>query len=491
MHEVSSAVDSAGVTGLIGLAGFLYADVRTVDKLRIGMELIWKGAVERSDVFRDNLQDLLALLALGGIGVVSLGLTGAVTQESSRLMKLLGLADEAGYGVLTWLVGIALAVAVDVVIFLWLLRVVPSVSHPLRRLLPGALFGAAGFEVLKLLGGYYLTLISRSVTASAFGGAVGLLVWINLVARFAFFTAAWTATLRSVRSAPAATDRRPPTRAVGGRGRPRPAPATPPARPRARTEETPGSLPTPDGGPPAVVGAADVAEPPGRPAWTSVPTPRCRRGREAPVEQQRCLVGGPERPALGVHDAHHQPPPVALGGGDERVAGGVGEAGLPAERAGIAAKRVLGLDLVAGGAASHTGHLGRRRGQDGLGGRVRDQVPEDQRQVVGRGGLAGDVETGRRAGDGVVGADVLRCLVHRGDRHSTPPAARASAFAASLPDCRISARNSSDTGYRPPATSPTRLPSMFSSSAVPTTIRFGPRRGASVSRVRVLSVLAG
>ena len=92
----------------------------------------------------------------------------------------------------------------DVVIFLWLLRVVPSVSYPLRRLLPGALFGAAGFEVLKLLGGYYLSLISGSVTASAFGGAVGLLVWINLVARFAFFTAAWTATLRRVEAAPPA-----------------------------------------------------------------------------------------------------------------------------------------------------------------------------------------------------------------------------------------------------------------------------------------------
>jgi membrane protein len=195
VHEVSSAVGSAGVTGLVGLVGFLYAGLRTVDKLRIGMELIWKGGVEKSDVLRDNLQDLLALVALGGIGVVSLGITGAVTQETSRVMKLLGLSDERGYGVLTWVLGIALAMAVDVVIFLWLLRVVPSISYPLRRLLPGALFGAAGFEVLKLIGGYYLSLISHSVTASAFGGAVGLLVWINLVARFAFFTAAWTSTL--------------------------------------------------------------------------------------------------------------------------------------------------------------------------------------------------------------------------------------------------------------------------------------------------------
>jgi membrane protein len=200
VHEVSSAVGSAGVTGLIGLVGFLYAGLRTVDKLRIGMELIWKGAVDKAEFLRDNLQDMLALVALGGIGVVSLALTGALTQGSSRVLELLGL-DGSGSGVLTWLLGLALAVVVDVVIFLWMLRVVPSVSHPLRRLLPGALFGAAGFEVLKVIGGYYLTLISGSVTASAFGGAVGLLVWINLVARFSFFTAAWTATLRRVESA--------------------------------------------------------------------------------------------------------------------------------------------------------------------------------------------------------------------------------------------------------------------------------------------------
>jgi membrane protein len=162
--------------------------------------VIWKGRVEKSDFLRDNVQDLLALVVLGGIGVLSLGLTGAVTQETSRVMRLLGLADERGYGVLTWVLGIALAMAADTVVFLWLLRVVPSVSHRLRRLLPGALFGAAGFEMLKLIGGFYLSLISDSVTASAFGGAVGLLVWINLVARFAFFTAAWTATLRRIQA---------------------------------------------------------------------------------------------------------------------------------------------------------------------------------------------------------------------------------------------------------------------------------------------------
>jgi membrane protein len=201
VRQLRDAIDGAGFIGLVALAGFLYAGLRTMDKLRVGMERIWKGHVDEPDVLRDNLADLVALVLLGAVGLASLGLTGAVTQASSWVLSLLGLTHEPGFDMLTKVLGVALAVVADTVVFLWLLRVVPSVSHPLRLLLPGALFGAAGLEVLKLLGGYYLSLINDSVTASAFGGAVGLLVWINLVARFAFFTAAWTATLRSVEAA--------------------------------------------------------------------------------------------------------------------------------------------------------------------------------------------------------------------------------------------------------------------------------------------------
>ncbi|WP_448626939.1 YihY/virulence factor BrkB family protein [Geodermatophilus sp. URMC 64] len=201
VDQVTDAIDAAGVVGVIGLIGFLYAGLRTMDKLRIGMENIWKGSVDEPEFLRDNLQDLLALLALGAAGALSLGLTGGVTQATGAVLEFLGLDDAPGYGLLTWFLGLALAIAGDTVVFLWLLRVVPSVSHPLRLLLPGALFGALGFEVLKVIGGFYLSLIGTSVTASAFGGAVGILVWINVVARYAFFTAAWTASLPAVEAA--------------------------------------------------------------------------------------------------------------------------------------------------------------------------------------------------------------------------------------------------------------------------------------------------
>jgi membrane protein len=198
VEQLTGAIGSASVVGLVGLAGFLYAGLRTVDQLRIGMQRIWKGSPEEPDFWRDNLQDLLALVTLGVLGTASLLLTGVVTEATATLLEFIGLSDAVGYGVLTRIVGLGLAVVSDVVALLWLLRVVPATRLPVRRLLPGALFGAAGVEALKLIGGVYLSVISQSLTASVFGGAVGLLVWINLVARFAFFTAAWTATLRRV-----------------------------------------------------------------------------------------------------------------------------------------------------------------------------------------------------------------------------------------------------------------------------------------------------
>ncbi|MGY1697615.1 YihY/virulence factor BrkB family protein [Geodermatophilus sp. SYSU D00814] len=202
VEELRQAVGAAGITGLIGALGVVYAGLRAMDKLRIGMEQIWKGRADEPEFWRDNLQDLVALVLLGAVGLVSLTLTGVGTRATAWFLDLLGLEGVPGLGVLTSVLGLALALLTDVLVFLWLLRVVPSTSSPLRRLLPGALFGAAGLEVLKLAGTLYLSLIGGSVTASAFGGAVGILVWINLVVRFAFFTAAWTATLPSL--APAA-----------------------------------------------------------------------------------------------------------------------------------------------------------------------------------------------------------------------------------------------------------------------------------------------
>jgi membrane protein len=230
--QASAAIDRAATFGLIGLAGFLFVGLGAMDKLRVGMDVVWRGRPDPPDFLADRLKDLGALLGFGAAFVLSIALTTGATAASSWLMDLLGLDGVLGSS-LTGAVAIALALAGDTLVFLWLLTGVPDNPFGVRRLLPGAVFGAVGFEVLKLAGTWYLTLIGSSVTAQTLGGFVGLIVWINVVARFAFYTAAWTATLPGVeRPAPAAGS----TPAA-----PEPAVAPPPDR-VARPGPAPGRL---------------------------------------------------------------------------------------------------------------------------------------------------------------------------------------------------------------------------------------------------------
>jgi membrane protein len=197
--QVRDAISASGVTGVVGAVLFVYAGLRTMDKLRIGVRRIWTGRPVEADFLKDNLRDVVSFLALAVVGAVSIALTGGATTATSWLLGRLGLDQVPGISLVTSVSGIALALAADTLVFLWLLKVVAHTRVDLRRLLPGALFGAVGFEILKVLGSLYLALISGSVTASTLGGAVGILVWINLVSRYALFTVSWTAFLPAVR----------------------------------------------------------------------------------------------------------------------------------------------------------------------------------------------------------------------------------------------------------------------------------------------------
>ncbi len=210
--QVRDAISASGVTGLVGAVLFLYAGLRTMDKLRIGVRRVWTGRPVEADFLRDNLRDVVSFVALAVVGVVSIGLTGGATTATAWVLERLGLDHVPGASLLTAVVSIGLALAADTVVFLWLLKVVAHTRTDVRRLLPGAMFGAVGFEILKVLGSLYLALISGSVTASTFGGAVGILVWINLVSRYALFTTAWTAFLPAVRA------ERPPVEDAGTTG---------------------------------------------------------------------------------------------------------------------------------------------------------------------------------------------------------------------------------------------------------------------------------
>ena len=199
--QVDGAVDSAGTFGVVGLVGFLLVGLGAMDKLRVGMDVVWRGRPDPPDLLGDRLKDLGALLGLGAAGALSIALTTGATAASSRVLDALGLADRPGAFLVTGALAIGLALAGDTLVFLWVLKGVPGNPFGVRQLLPGAVFGAVGFEVLKLVGNWYLSRIGQNVTAQTLGSFVGLVVWINVVARFAFYTASWTATIRAIEHA--------------------------------------------------------------------------------------------------------------------------------------------------------------------------------------------------------------------------------------------------------------------------------------------------
>ena len=139
---------------------------------------------------------------------MSIGLTAVGTALTDHVLRAAELDDVTGMHVLVKVFGIALAVVGDVLIFAWLLVRLPGADLPARVVLRGALLAAVGFEVLKVVGAYYIARVTRSPTVGVFGSVVGVLVWIYLVARHLLYCAAWTATAISPDGAARPTQRR-------------------------------------------------------------------------------------------------------------------------------------------------------------------------------------------------------------------------------------------------------------------------------------------
>ncbi len=194
--SISAAVDSRAATGIVGVLGLLYAGLSWVDNLRIAVRTAWHQNVNAGNFFAKKAKDLVILLGLGLTVGSSVIISGVGTAATGFVVDLLGLAHVVGIGVATKVVAIAVAVLADVLIFLWLFVRLPKVQTPWRRVLKGAVFAAAGFEILKLVGAFYIARVTRSATATygAFGVVIGTLVWMNLVARFVVFSAVWTVT---------------------------------------------------------------------------------------------------------------------------------------------------------------------------------------------------------------------------------------------------------------------------------------------------------
>jgi membrane protein len=193
--SMQAAIDSRASLGVVGLVGVLITGLGWIGNLRAAIDAVWGRTPPKLNIVKAKLGDLLVLAGLGVGAVLSIGLTVIGTSLTDQLLRAFGLDDVPGASVLLKLLGIALAVAGDLLIFWWVMIRLPRIElHP-RLAVKGALLAAVGFEVLKIVGSYTIAHTANSPTAGPFAGVIAILIWIQLVARWMLFACAWTAVL--------------------------------------------------------------------------------------------------------------------------------------------------------------------------------------------------------------------------------------------------------------------------------------------------------
>lgn len=193
---IQGAIDKRAGVGVLGLAGVALTGLGWIANLRGAIDTVWGIPARKRSFLASKAADALVLLGLGLGVAISVALTAGGTAASGVLLRVLGVADVTGAGTVSWLLGILLGIAGSLVIFGWLMIRLPDITVSRRTAIRATLLAAVGFEVLKLVGTFYIARITKSPAGAVIGPVVGVLVWIDLVSRYLLFCVAWAAVVQ-------------------------------------------------------------------------------------------------------------------------------------------------------------------------------------------------------------------------------------------------------------------------------------------------------
>ncbi len=188
--------NGAGAAGTLGLLGVLYSGLGWLSGLRAALEVMFAVPKrEQPNFFVGKARDLGVLVLLGVILTVSVTLSAAVTGLSTTILEWLGIDPDNAVGFAAlWLLGHALGITATGVLLMTMFRLLVDPHLPRRSLVAGALLGAVGFEVLKILATLLLGQTASRPAFQAFGVALIVVVWINYFSRLVMFAAAYAYT---------------------------------------------------------------------------------------------------------------------------------------------------------------------------------------------------------------------------------------------------------------------------------------------------------
>ena len=174
------------ITGVIAFVALVLAGLGWLRATREGIRAVFGARGSGGSLVINTVRDLGVLFTLGlGIALLAV-LTSVVGWAAQRI-------GMSGEGWIVILAGFVVSVLADTALMIVLLRVVSGVPVPWRDLPQGALVGGVGLSLLKTSAAALLPWLSANPLFASFAIVVGLLIWLNLIARLVLISAAWTA----------------------------------------------------------------------------------------------------------------------------------------------------------------------------------------------------------------------------------------------------------------------------------------------------------
>ncbi|MEU9735803.1 YihY/virulence factor BrkB family protein [Streptomyces sp. NPDC048002] len=192
--NIDGLVQNAGTIGLIAGALLLVTGISWVGSTRECLRAVWELEDTEENPLLRKAKDAGVLVGLGGAVLLTIAISTVASALVGRIIDELGFVQGGFASVLLRIAAFSVAVLADFLLLLYVLTLLPGVEPPRRRLMVGALIGAVGFELLKLLLSGYMQGVASKSMYGAFGVPVALLLWINFTSKLVVFCAAWTAT---------------------------------------------------------------------------------------------------------------------------------------------------------------------------------------------------------------------------------------------------------------------------------------------------------
>ena len=165
----------SGIALAVGIVGSVLAGIGVVLETESTFNRCW-GVPKSGErgFLGSRLRAIVLLVVLGGLAVVSTVVSGLAA----------GGADLFGAG--GEIAGLVIATVLNLFVFGAVFRLLTAATVETRALIPGVVVATIGWEVLQVLGGWYIAHEVKNASAvyGTFALVIGLLAWIHLGAMF-------------------------------------------------------------------------------------------------------------------------------------------------------------------------------------------------------------------------------------------------------------------------------------------------------------------